>query len=111
MQHHKIPFAHDHEQITSFLDAVRSIRPTAIIGVSAQPGAFDTTILREMARLHERPLIFSLSNPTSLSECTAEEAIVETNGKGLFASGSPFPPVEFGGKTFITGQVEKEISH
>lgn len=101
---HKKPFAHDLEDQTSFLEAVRAIRPTAIIGVAAQPKTFSKEVLEEMARINERPIIFALSNPTSRAECTAEEAYVATNGRALFASGSPFAPVEFGGKTFVSRQ-------
>lgn len=101
---HKIPYAHDHEYHAYFEDAVRSLRPTAIIGVSGQPGVFTPAVLAAMAELNERPVIFALSNPTSRAECTAKEAYVWTKGRAVFASGSPFGPVTFNGKTFEPGQ-------
>jgi malate dehydrogenase (oxaloacetate-decarboxylating)(NADP+) len=101
---YKAVFAHDHAPMNSFLDAVESIRPTAIIGVSTIGGAFTVEVLEAMARINERPIIFPFSNPTSHSECTAEEAYTWTNGKAIFASGSPFDPVTVHGKTFQPGQ-------
>ncbi len=100
----KVPFAHDWEVATTFADAVRTIKPTAIVGVSAQPKAFDREILGLMAEYNDRPIVFALSNPTSKAECTAQEAYEYTNGKAIFASGSPFDPVEFNGKTFVPRQ-------
>ena len=76
-----------------------SLQPLAIIGVSGQPKQFGREVLELMARVNERPVIFALSNPTSKSECTAEEAYTWTGGRALFASGSPFAPVMIGGET------------
>ena len=101
---HKRPFAHDHPSVSSLLGAVRAIGPTAIIGVAAVGGAFTPEVLAEMARRNERPIVFALSNPTSKSECTAEEAYAATNGRALFACGSPFDPVTLGGRTFVPRQ-------
>jgi len=101
---HKEPYAHDHPQIKDFVDAVAAIKPTAIIGVSGQAHAFDEKVIRTFASQRKQPIIFSLSNPTSKSECTAEEAYRWTDGRCLFASGSPYPAVEFGGKTYLPGQ-------
>ncbi len=101
---HKQEFAHDVAPAKTFLDAVRQLRPTAIVGVAAVAGAFDEAILREMAEINERPIIFALSNPTSKAECSAQAAYCYTNGRALFASGSPFDPVEFGDKTFVPRQ-------
>ena len=101
---HKKPFAHDYAKCTDFVEAIKLIKPTGIIGVAAQPRTFTTEVLEEMAKLNERPIIFALSNPTSRAECTAEEAYRVTKGKALYASGSPFAPVEYEGKTFVPRQ-------
>ena len=101
---HKLLYAHEHPLIDNYLDAVKILKPTAIIGVSGQPGKFSKEILDEMAALNEHPIVFALSNPTSMSECTAEEAYTYTNGKAIFASGSPFNPVNFNGRTIYPGQ-------
>jgi malate dehydrogenase (oxaloacetate-decarboxylating)(NADP+) len=101
---HKQPFAHDHPFTADFLEAVRSLRPAAIIGVSGVPGTFTRPVLEAMAEVNERPLIFALSNPTSKSECTASEAYAWTDGRAIFASGSPFDSVVIGGRTLVPGQ-------
>jgi malate dehydrogenase (oxaloacetate-decarboxylating)(NADP+) len=104
LANHKLPYAHDHAPLPDFLSAVESLKPDAIIGVSGQSGAFTQPVLEAMARLNERPIIFALSNPTSKAECTAEQAYTWTDARAIFASGSPFPPVIIGGKTYVPGQ-------
>ncbi len=101
---HKIPYAHDHPPLPSFLAAVEALSPTAIIGVSGQPGTFTQPVLEAMAGLNDRPIVFALSNPTSKAECTAEQAYTWTGGRAIFASGSPFAPVTLGHRTYVPGQ-------
>jgi malate dehydrogenase (oxaloacetate-decarboxylating)(NADP+) len=101
---HKQPFAHDHEPLSAPLEIVRKLRPTALIGVSGKPGTFSRPILEAMAAINERPIVFALSNPTSMAECTAEEAYACTGGRAVFASGSPFDPVTIDNKRFVPGQ-------
>jgi malate dehydrogenase (oxaloacetate-decarboxylating)(NADP+) len=100
----KKPFAHEHAPLNSFVEAVEAIRPTGIIGVSTVPKQFNRAVIEAMARVNERPIIFPYSNPTSRSECTAEEAYKWSSGRAIFASGSPFPPVQIGGRSFVPGQ-------
>ncbi len=100
----KREFAHEHPPLPDFLSAVEALKPTAIIGVCGQKGTFTEKILSLMGELNERPIIFALSNPTEKSECTAYEAYLYTQGRAIFASGSPFPPVYFEGNTYLPGQ-------
>ena len=100
----KRKYALDHAPVGDFPGAVKALRPTAIIGVAAVGGTFTAEVLGEMARLNKRPIVFALSNPTSKSECTAEEAYRHTGGRALFACGSPFDPVTVDGKTFVARQ-------
>jgi malate dehydrogenase (oxaloacetate-decarboxylating)(NADP+) len=98
------PYAHPHTPVKNFVDAIESIKPTAIIGVSSVAKAFNERVIKAMARINQRPIIFPYSNPTSHSECTAEEAYRWSEGRAVFASGSPFPPVRFGDRTLVPGQ-------
>ena len=100
----KLPFAHEYYEKKDLSDIIQAIRPTALIGISGQANAFSKNVLELMKGINDYPLVFALSNPTSSSECTAENAYKWTGGKCLFASGSPFDSVEIEGKTFIPGQ-------
>ena len=86
------------------LDVVRNAKPTVLIGVTAQRGLFSAEILAEVARNTARPVVMALSNPTSRTECTPEELARATDGRGLLATGSPFPPLEWNGRTIRTSQ-------
>src|SRR5580693_8664446 len=101
---HKLRYAHEHAPLDDFLTAIRTLRPTAIIGVAAVGGAFTPEVLKAMAEINDRPIVFALSNPTSKAECSAEEAYRYTEGRALFACGSPYDPVQLDGKTFVPRQ-------
>ena len=85
-------------------DVVRNAKPTVLIGVTAQPGLFSDAILAETARHTERPIVMALSNPTHKCECSPEAVWKATDGKGLVATGSPFPPMAWGGRTLQASQ-------
>ena len=101
---HKLPYAHEHAPVGDFLSAIKTLKPTAIIGVAAVGGTFTLEVLRTMAEINEQPIVFALSNPTSKAECSAEEAYRHTDGHALFACGSPYDPVTLNGKTFVPRQ-------
>lgn len=101
---HKLPYAHDHEYLPDLLSAVKALKPGVIIGVSGQQNAFTSEIIQEMGKINKSPIIFALSNPTDNAECTAEAAYKGTEGRAIFAGGSPFGPVKMNGRTFTPGQ-------
>jgi malate dehydrogenase (oxaloacetate-decarboxylating) len=103
----QLPYARKEQEVQSWrqpngeitlLDVVRHAKPSVLIGVSGQPGAFTEEAVREMAKYSDRPVIFPLSNPTSRSEATAQDLMDWTEGRALIGTGSPFAPVNVGGK-------------
>lgn len=100
---HKLPYAHDHAPAKDFMSAILDLRPSAIIGLSGS-GKFTQPMVEAMCEFNERPMVFALSNPTSKSECTAAQAYEWSEGKAIFASGSPFNPVDYNQQTFVPGQ-------
>jgi malate dehydrogenase (oxaloacetate-decarboxylating)(NADP+) len=131
---HKLYFSRpesDVPRLTTLLDVVEYVKPTGLLGLSTVGGSFTEDVVRKLAELNERPIIFALSNPVSKvrprlvnhplgglvrgdfaltwsgviqSECTFKQAVEWTDGRVLFASGSPFDPVEYKGKTYTPGQ-------
>jgi malate dehydrogenase (oxaloacetate-decarboxylating)(NADP+) len=97
-------YAHRHAPIGDFVTAIESLKPTAIIGASTVAKAFNQPVIEAMARVNQRPIVFALSNPTSRSECSAEEAYRWSEGRAVYASGSPYPPVHYRDRTFVPGQ-------
>jgi malate dehydrogenase (oxaloacetate-decarboxylating)(NADP+) len=109
LAHHKVPYAHAAADCKTLEECVDQLKPSALIGVAAVGQAFTNPILKKMAAINKAPVIFALSNPTSKAECTAEEAYTATEGRCVFASGSPFDNVQLtqpdgSVKTFRPGQ-------
>lgn len=101
---HKRPYAHAHAPLPDVLSAINDLQPTVLIGVSGRGGTFTRQVIDAMCAINQRPVILALSNPTANSECTAQQAYEWSRGRAIFASGSPFPPVEFDGQTFVPRQ-------
>jgi malate dehydrogenase (oxaloacetate-decarboxylating)(NADP+) len=101
---HKRPYAHDHAPLPDLLSAIRALAPTVLVGVSGQPQTFSRQVIEAMGAINARPVVFALSNPTANSECTAGQAYGWSQGRAIFASGSPFPAVDVDGRTFVPGQ-------
>lgn len=109
---HKVYFArtdNDGQQFKTLEEVIDHVKPTILMGLSTMGGVFTPEILQKMAEWNTRPIIFPLSNPSSKSECTFESAVTNTDGRSLFASGSPFDPVTFTNsagetKTYYAGQ-------
>ncbi|CAN4096856.1 unnamed protein product [Withania somnifera] len=104
LQAFKKPWAHEHEPVNNLLDAVKAVKPTVLIGTSGVGRQFTKEVVEAMASINERPLIMALSNPTSQAECTAEEAYTWSEGRAVYASGSPFPSFEYNEKVYFPGQ-------
>ncbi len=100
MQHYGFQAEHTY----TLEEVVAKVKPTVLVGTAAQGGAFTETAVREMAKHVERPVILPFSNPTSLAECTPEQAFAWTEGRAIVATGSPFQPVSYNGQTYHTGQ-------
>ena len=99
-----LPYAHPHPPEPDLLAAIRALRPTALIGLSGQAGLFTERVLRAMGENNPRPIVFAMSNPTSCAECAAEEAYRATDGRVIYASGSPTGPLDWRGQQRLIGQ-------
>lgn len=114
LEHHKLAYAHslsllglsdDEPAPTNLFDSVKLVKPTVLIGVSAQSRAFTEDVIKQMSSTCKHPFIMALSNPTMLAECTAKDAYTWTDGNAIFASGSPFDSVVLeDGRKFVPGQ-------
>src|SRR6201997_3083909 len=98
------PYAHPHAPTQDFVAAIKSIKPTTIIGVSTVGGALTKQVVEAMSEINDRPVILALSNPTEHAECTPEQAYSWSKGKAIYAAGVQFPPVCLDGQTFLPGQ-------
>jgi len=85
-------------------ETILNFKPTILIGTSGTAGVFSESVVRAMSSINARPIVFPLSNPTSKSECTAEEAVRWSDGRAIIATGSPFAPVSYRGRTYRIGQ-------
>lgn len=103
LQSYNLPYAHDNKEM-SFVDAINYIQPSVLIGATGTANTFTKEAVCLMAKLNARPIIFALSNPTSHSECTAEQAYTWSDGRCVFASGSPFAEVVYNNKRYQSGQ-------
>ena len=101
---HQKPFCKDLQLMPNYKEVIDLVKPTALIGATGSPGLISAEIITKMSEWNQRPIIFALSNPTSCAECTAEDAYSISRGRVVFASGSPFGPVNFNGKEYFTGQ-------
>jgi len=94
----------DEEESLDLQSTVEKVKPTVLLGLTGVGGIFGEETIRTMSANVEKPIIFPLSNPTSSAECTAEQAYEWSSGRCVFASGSPFQPVEYEGKTLRPSQ-------
>ena len=104
---HKVYFSrpdNGEKQYKTLAEVVEYVKPTILMGLSTMANTFTPDLLTKMAHWNEYPIIFPLSNPSDNSECTFQDAVEYTNGKALFASGSPFDPVQYKGQTYYAGQ-------
>ena len=90
-------------------EVVRRVHPTVLIGTSARGGAFTQEIVKDMAAHADRPVIMPMSNPTELAEARPADLIEWTGGRALVATGSPFPPVDYGGARYVIGQANNAL--
>lgn len=94
---------------TALAGVVQNVRPTIIVGTSTVGGAFTESIVREMAKHVERPLIFPLSNPTGRIEAVPADLIKWTDGRGLVGTGTPWEPVPYKGVDYEIGQANNAL--
>jgi len=104
MEDHKKEFAQDCREVKTVEEAIELIKPSVLIGATGKPGLFSEKIISRLSQMHNRPVIFALSNPTDHSECTAEQVYTWSDGRAVFASGSPYSSIDINNQTMIPGQ-------
>ena len=114
LEDYKVPYARSRDEIAGWTcrdpaqitleEAIQCFKPTVLLGTSGTPGLFTASVVKAMAAANARPLVFPLSNPTSKSECTAEDALRWSDGRAIVATGSPFAPVVHNGRRYRIGQ-------
>ena len=104
LQYEKQKYAHKYPHLTDLTDIIKKVKPTILIGTSGRGQKFTQPVITALSKINKRPIVFALSNPTSNSECTAEQAYNWSSGKAVFASGSPFEPVNFKKETINPSQ-------
>lgn len=97
------------EKLNNLTAAVMAVRPTILVGTSTAPKTFTKEIVKAMASWCDHPIIFPLSNPTELTEATAEDIIKWSDGRAMVATGIPAEPVEYNGVTYIIGQANNAL--
>jgi malate dehydrogenase (oxaloacetate-decarboxylating)(NADP+) len=100
----------DYPDRLSLLETISQVKPTVLLGLTGVTSLFTEPAIREMSKHVDHPIIFPLSNPTDKAECKAREAYIWSEGRCIFASGSPFDPVEYGGKRYKPGQANNFYS-
>ena len=113
LEHYKLPFAHDRDKLIGWsyatenpnmMDTIRNAKVTALMGLSGQGGSFNQRVIEAVMENTPTPIVFALSNPTDLTEVLPKDAICWSDGAAIVATGSPFDPVEWKGKTYQMGQ-------
>ncbi|KAI8891865.1 malic enzyme, NAD binding domain-containing protein, partial [Globomyces pollinis-pini] len=107
---HKLYFARNDisvaqaPKVSDLQSVLELVQPTILIGLSTVGGSFTPSIIEYMGSINDKPIIMPLSNPLTKAECTFEEALTYTQGRAIFASGSPFPPHQYQGVEYLAGQ-------
>jgi malate dehydrogenase (oxaloacetate-decarboxylating)(NADP+) len=104
LQDFQKPYAHPNNPTRDFVEVIKSIKPSIIIGVSTIGGAFTKEVIEAMAAINDRPILFALSNPTEHAECTPQQAYQGSKGKAIYAAGVQFQPVVYNETTYHPGQ-------
>lgn len=115
LTHEQMPFAKKRsdfanaDKLTSLLEVVKTVKPTILVGTSTAPNTFTKEVVEAMCENTERPMIFPLSNPTSLAEASAVDLITWSDGKAFIATGIPAGTVSYKGVDYVIGQANNAL--